>query len=492
MLSPNTAEILPPRAGEPQSRPRFRALRQTGVNLTLGARLLVSGSGHDRFHVTSDQAPLLILFGVLTVLALDVISAGATGYFNIYGVVLLLAKYLVLAIACHGLARLHGRRLRALALFVMLASMVPAAAIAAHVADAILGEATVNGWLTGPVVGFVTLFVMTLTVSTPVYAALESPRPLEAHANRIFASSLALAATVWGLLVLLPSEPIWDSWKAPAADEQANRIDIEKTFHRQPELVAQSLQAVLPGRSGVTELFFVGFAGYAREHVFLNEASAAADLLSTRFGAAGRSVLLANNRRTIDSLPLASATNLRATLAGVSAKMNADEDVLFLFLTSHGSEGRIAVNFWPLDLNQLPATELKDMLDSARIKWRVIVVSACYSGSFIDVLKDEHTLIMTASAADRTSFGCGHDGDYTYFGDAYFGHALREDLSFARAFEAASALIDKRERAEGLTASRPQIHEGAQIGAHLRDIERRLLQAEQDKALRSAQAPEPE
>ena len=110
---------------------------------------------------------------------------------------------------------------------------------------------------------------------------------------------------------MLPSEPIWDSWKAPPEDEQSSRINIEKTFHRQPELVTQALQAVLPGRSGVTELFFVGFAGYAREHVFLNEASAAADLLATRFGAAGRSVLLANNRRTVDVLPLASATNLR-------------------------------------------------------------------------------------------------------------------------------------------------------------------------------------
>ena len=198
--------------------------------------------------------------------------------------------------------------------------------------------------------------------------------------------------------------------------------------------------------------------------------------------------MLANSRRTIDALPLASATNLRATLAGVAEKMNADEDILFLFLTSHGSPSLLAVNFWPLELNQLRANELKDMLDQAGIKWRVIVVSACYSGSFVDVLKDENTLIMTASAADRTSFGCGHDGTFTYFGDAYFGHALRDDLSFARAFDAASIAIDRRERAEGLTASLPQIFEGERIGAHLGEIERRLLQAEQDKALRAAEA----
>ena len=492
MLAPDTAETVPQQGGELQRQPRSRGLREAAANVLLGARLLVSGTGYDRLHVASDQAPLLMLAGVVTVLVLDAISAGAGGYFNIYGVALLLSKYLLLAVVCHGLARFHGRRLRALALFVMLASMVPAATIVMHVANATLGEAVVYGWLTGPVSAFVALFVMTLAASTPVYAALEFPRPLEARAGKIFSSSLALAVTVWGLVVVLPSEPIWGFMEG-AGRRRASQPDRHRKDIPPPAGAGRAVAAGRPpGRSGITELFFVGFAGYAREHVFLNEASAAADLLATRFDAAGHSVLLANNRRTIDSLPLASATNLRATLAGVSAKMNADEDVLFLFLTSHGSKGRIAVNFWPLDLDQLPATELKDMLDSARIKWRVIVVSACYSGSFVDVLKDEHTLIMTASSADRTSFGCGHDGDYTYFGDAYFGHALREDLSFARAFEAASALIDKRERAEGLTASRPQIYEGAQIGAHLRDIERRLLQVEQDKALRSAQAPEPE
>jgi Peptidase C13 family len=31
----------------------------------------------------------------------------------------------------------------------------------------------------------------------------------------------------------------------------------------------------------------------------------------------------------------------------------------------------------------------------------VLVVSACYSGSFIDTLKDDHTLIITAAAANR-------------------------------------------------------------------------------------------
>jgi Peptidase C13 family len=490
MLPSSIAVASPQQPGGFHRPPRLRTLREAGTNLVGGARLLLLGTGHERFHVGSDQAPMLIFIGLLTILISEVISADARAYFNAYGVALLLSKYLVLAMVCHALARIHGRRRRALALFVMLASMVPASVIAMHITDSALGESTVYGWLTWPASALIGLFVMTLVAFSPVYTALEYPRPIETHAGKTFASSLALAVAVWGILVLMPSEAIWHSWKQSPDDQQVSRINVEKTFHRQPELVAQSLKAVLPGRAGVTDLFFVGFAGYASEHVFLNEATSAANLLSKRFGAAGRAVLLANNRRTVDALPLASATNLRAMLAGVSEKMNVDEDILFLFLTSHGAPGRIAVNFWPLDLNQLTAAELKDMLDSAGIKWRVIVVSACYSGSFIDVLKDDNTLIMTASAADRASFGCGHDGAFTYFGDAYFGQALQYEPSFRRAFETAAALIDQRERAEGLTASLPQIHEGARIVDRLKIVEDRLLHAEPDKAPRAAELAE--
>ena len=95
------------------------------------------------------------------------------------------------------------------------------------------------------------------------------------------------------------------------------------------------------------------------------------------------------------------------------------------------------------------------MLDEARIKWRIIVVSACYSGGYIEPLKDDNTLIMTASAADRTSFGCGTESDATYFADALFQHALRFEDSFVKAFEQARA-IDRRARkgAEGEPAVR--------------------------------------
>jgi hypothetical protein len=149
---------------------------------------------------------------------------------------------------------------------------------------------------------------------------------------------------------------------------------------------------------------------------------------------------------------------------------------VMLYLESHGTrDHRLAVEFWPLQLNPLTPQLLRRMLDDSKIKWRIIVVSACYSGGFIEPLKDEHTLIMTASAADRTSFGCGSESEATYFGDALFQHALRFDDSFVTAFDKARERIAERERAEGVSPpSDPQIYVGDAMAAKLPQLETAL------------------
>jgi hypothetical protein len=146
-----------------------------------------------------------------------------------------------------------------------------------------------------------------------------------------------------------------------------------------------------------------------------------------------------------------------------------------LYLTSHGGrDHRLAVEFPPLQLEALAPATLKEMLDDAGIRWRIIVVSACYSGGFIEPLKDDYTLIMTASAADRTSFGCGSESEATYFGDALFQHALRFEDSFVKAFEQAKQRIAERERAEKREASNPQIFVGDEMAAKLPRLEAEL------------------
>jgi len=155
--------------------------------------------------------------------------------------------------------------------------------------------------------------------------------------------------------------------------------------------------------------------------------------------------------------------------------MDRDEDVLFLFLTSHGSqEHRFSLEFWPVSFNAFDPKTLRQLLDDSGIKRRVIVVSSCYSGGFIDPLKDENSLVITASAANRNSFGCSNEADFTYFGKAYFDQALRETYSFIEAFEKAKPLIAEREKKENYDGSEPQIFIGENIGRPLAELEKRL------------------
>ena len=230
-----------------------------------------------------------------------------------------------------------------------------------------------------------------------------------------------------------------------------------------------------PERAGVEDLYFVGFAPYASQDVFMKETVAIRKMLETRFDVGGRAISLISHPSLIDKFPIATLTSLREALDAVGERINPDEDVVLLHLTSHGSEAHeLSVEFRPLALEAIRPVDLRSALDDAGIKWRIIVVSACYSGGFIDALKDAHTLVVTAADVNHTSFGCGDAFDFTYFSKAYFDEALRKTYSFEKAFAMASESIRLREQKEGLEHSNPQIFVGDAIQAKLSTLERRL------------------
>ena len=144
---------------------------------------------------------------------------------------------------------------------------------------------------------------------------------------------------------------------------------------------------------------------------------------------------LINDERDLERAPLATVSGLRYALHGLASRMNLDQDVLFLSISSHGAKDpAIVVSNSELPLQDLTDGDLADALSESGIKWRVIIISACYAGAFIDSLRDPQTIVITASAADRTSFGCSNDRDLTYFGEAFYrdalptAHSLREAL----------------------------------------------------------------
>jgi hypothetical protein len=113
------------------------------------------------------------------------------------------------------------------------------------------------------------------------------------------------------------------------------------------------------------------------------------------------------------------------------------------------------------------------------------VISACFSGGFIEPLKDDNTLIITAADAFHSSFGCEYDSDYTWFSQAFYDEALSETFSFVDAFEAAKEAVGDRERAEGYPPSNPQMSMGGAMRKKLAALEKRLAARAADPFQRS-------
>jgi hypothetical protein len=292
-----------------------------------------------------------------------------------------------------------------------------------------------------------------------------------------------LAYGLCAILIVVPFTHVYREhglWQQVKKDKEAgssyaHRRLNEDAFYEQPKVLERELAAVKPGRRGVIDIYFIGIGGYADQDVFMKEINAVSRLFQERFDTGGKTIRLVNNRKTLASAPVASVTSLRASLMRVAEVMDKDEDLLFLFLTSHGSQThRFALDLWPLQLQELEPAKLRELLDESGIKHRVIIVSACYSGGFVNPLKNENTLVIAASAVDKNSFGCTNEAEWTYFGKAYFDEALRKTHSFVDAFESAKPVIAEWEKKEGHIASEPQMVLGETIKPKLLKLARQL------------------
>jgi hypothetical protein len=241
-----------------------------------------------------------------------------------------------------------------------------------------------------------------------------------------------------------------------------------KPLIAQRKLLEAQLAGIERGRPGTIELYLLAVGGDGTQEVFRREVEFVQQAFDQRFGTRGRSLGLANGKST--SLPMASVATIGEALGTLAERMDRDEDILFLFLTSHGTPTHELKLQQPgFALRDLPAPELGRMLRTSGIRWKVVVVSACYSGGFIDALRDDSTLIITAARYDRSSFGCTDGADFTYFGRAFFKEALPASRSFQDAFSRADRLVAEWERKDLPKEPRslPQLRSAPAIDAQL-------------------------
>ena len=239
------------------------------------------------------------------------------------------------------------------------------------------------------------------------------------------------------------------------ADGKLLPDSLELGLLAQGRLLDDALSNV-PASTPAVELYTLTLGGDGKQSVFLRESDYVSNMLSSRFGAFGQ-IRLVNHRDHLVDRPMATRENLRRAAAAL-AERSGPEDLIFIYLTSHGtSEHELVLDQPRMELSDLPADELAAVLSPLKNRDKIIVISSCYSGGFIPALKDERTLIMTASRADRVSFGCSEEANFTYFGDALFAQALNQTDDLEQAFKLAKATVAERELADSFEASEPQI-----------------------------------
>ncbi|RZN31980.1 peptidase C13, legumain asparaginyl peptidase [Bradyrhizobium sp. Leo121] len=201
----------------------------------------------------------------------------------------------------------------------------------------------------------------------------------------------------------------------------------------------------------------VSFGLFGDQTVFRNEAFGAAQVIAGRFGSGPINVQY-NSKKGGDATIEGLARSLQAAAKG----MDTGNDVLFLILTSHGSPNGLAIKAGRLTQTLTPSN-LAAMLARSGMRYKVVVILACYSGVFIPRLANPDTMVITAADADHPSFGCRDKAKWTYFGNAFFNVALRQARHLEDAFVVARSLVKKRELREHFEPSNPLMAGGQHV-----------------------------
>jgi hypothetical protein len=431
--------------------PRLRA----GLvrNLASGFALLgLRRLSPEHFVRSFDQLLVLLLLNLLVWAGLDSLHAEAGSQLAldaVYG----WAFYLLAGlIGCALVARAQSRETDTRAL------LVPALAVSPYV--------LVLLWLLGDVPEVSDRPVVALLVAA-AYLSVLGLRVLGAAYGRVRARAavvaiLLIVAAPWVMASFDLDTRLWLT-DEPEETQPDDSDATESILYDQPARIAAAVERVAPRSPGKAGVFFLGFAGYGEQGIFKREALFAEQIFADRMGSGERSVQLINDDEDRDSYPLATVSGLQQALKLMASRMDTEEDILVLMLTSHGSAEGLAVSNGTLPLLQLGPADLRQVLDESGIKWRVVVVSACYAGVFLDALKNDTTLVVTAADAEHSSFGCDENRDLTYFGEAFLRDSLPAAASVEDAFKNATVLIRRREAAERKIHSNPQLFVGPRI-----------------------------
>lgn len=162
--------------------------------------------------------------------------------------------------------------------------------------------------------------------------------------------------------------------------------------------------------------------------------------------------------------PQATVENFELVMTKI-AEVARPQDKMLLLISTHANPGTLNIQAAGKNLKPLTAQTLIAAMAPVQHIPAIVVLSACYSGSFLKPLQAPNRVVITATDVNRTSFKCQYTGDYTFFGDALFNQEQATELSVTDWMTAARKSIEAQEKRRRLPASRPQIHVGEEAKA---------------------------
>jgi hypothetical protein len=233
-----------------------------------------------------------------------------------------------------------------------------------------------NPWLNGVLPNLLAMLPHLWLVLAGTLFVVRGP-----HSND-WRRGLCIPLTTIGLIAIVATTDPLALWRVTGIietpeDESDGLIIDENVLYGQPRILAERLASITPGRHGVPEIFFLGLAG-SEEGVFMRETITVEQLFKERYATSGHSLILVNNPVTAKRLPFANRESLTQALQRINKQMNGDEDLLFLFLTSHGSsDHQFSIKLWPFEFPAITPKTLRKALDDSGIKNKVVVISSC-------------------------------------------------------------------------------------------------------------------
>ena len=439
------------------------ALHGLGRNLASGLRLaLFMPVDRSAFRISVAQLVLVVIVSAAIDIDADWLRAAHEARFSMLGLHGELFALGLLTLSSAVIAMLRGDRDLYLALPIVILASFPAIQLV-HLLPDLPGADSMVSSVTRGFFGYAIFAWMLLLAMRAVYVCEDPQRPR----RRAFAAGggLLLIAPIWFAPLVGPLDPWWREFDPVLSDPDAISPASEPVLAAQDFMMDRALDQLADERPGVTDLYFVGFAPDARHPGFVTDVDAAQHVMDERWNTNGRSVVLLNSPLTVAERPFATITHLRQVLLEIGDTIDADDDIVMLYLTgSSGADHTLTAVNPPLELVSLSPLGLKQLLDAAGIRWRVIVVSTCNAGTWVNALKDDDTLVIASSAADVRASDCGGGLAPSAFGQAFFTNAMRHSDDVAHAFELTRKNLADRHVAQPVMAI------GSAIAEHLKSL----------------------